>query len=99
MTIISVRTMKRLIFAATICAVILGGGSAPASAAELGPPLVHGTKHVRTSWHYWNWRDRCASAGYYCLYAWHGYVFAYPWDDRAYAYSFYPRRHRHRHKF
>ena len=39
-----------------------------------------------------NWRDRCAYAGYYCLYAWNGYVYHYPFHD--YAYGFYPRRQR-----
>src|SRR5450631_456667 len=92
-TIGSVLTMKRLVFAGVICAAIFGGASAPSSAAELGSVFVPDAKHVRTSWRYWNWRDRCAWAGYYCLYAWHGHVYHYPWDDRGYAY--YPRRQRH----
>ena len=79
--------MKRLVFATVICAAVIGGASAPSTAADLGSGA-----HVRTSWRDWNWRDRCAWAGYYCLYAWHGYVYHYPWDGRAYAY--YPRRHR-----
>src|SRR5271169_4999167 len=85
-TIVSVLTMKRLIFAAAICAIIFGGSSAPSSAADRGPVLVPGAKHVGTSWRYWNWRDRCAWAGYYCLYAWHGYVYHYRWDDLDYGY-------------
>ena len=27
-------------------------------------------------------RERCAEAGYYCLYAEYGFVYAYPFDDR-----------------
>jgi hypothetical protein len=94
-TIVSVLTMKRLVFAAAICAAIFGGTSAPSIAADLGPGLVPVAKHVMTSWRYWSWRDRCAYADHYCLYAWHGYVYHYPWDDRAYAYAYYPRRHRY----
>jgi hypothetical protein len=92
---VSVLTMKRLLLAGAICAAIFGGASAPSSAADLGPALAPNAKHDRTSWRYWNWRDRCAWAGYYCLYAWDGYVYHYPWNDRAYAYAYYPRRHRH----
>ncbi len=88
MTIVSILTMKRLVFATVIWAAIFGGAAAPSTAADLAPGA-----HVRTAWRYWNWRDRCAWAGYYCLYAWHGYVYRYPWDGRAYAY--YPRRHPH----
>jgi hypothetical protein len=94
-TIVSVLTVKRLIFAAAICAAFFGGASAPSSAADLGPVLMPGAKHVMTPWRYWSWRDRCSWAGYYCLYAWHGYVYHYPWDDRANAYAHYTRRHRH----
>ena len=90
-TIVPVATMKRLIFAAAICAATFGGSSVPSNAADLVP----GAQHVRTSWGYLSWRDRCAWAGHYCLYAWHGYVYHYPWDDRAYAYAYYPRRHRY----
>ena len=42
----------------------------------------------------YNWRDRCAYAGYYCLYAYDGYVYHYPFDDRASAYAYRWRRHR-----
>ena len=94
-TIVSVLTVKQLIFAAAICAAIFGGLSAPSSAADRGPVLVRGAKHVSAPSRYWNWRDRCAWAGHYCLYAWHGYVYHYPWDDRANAYAYYTRRHRH----
>ena len=94
-TIASVFTIKRLVFAGIICAAIIGGASAPSSAADLGRVVVPGAKHVRTSLRYWNWRDRCAWAGYYCLYAWDRYVYHYPWDDPAYAYAYYPRRHQH----
>ena len=40
---------------------------------------------------YWNWRDRCAYAGYYCLYAEYGYVYHYPFDDRPVAHARYRR--------
>ena len=63
----------------------------PSQAADLGSDYRHGVRHVRTAWHYSSWRDRCAWAGYYCLYAWDRYIYSYPWDDRPYA-----RRHRHR---
>jgi hypothetical protein len=84
--------MKQLIFVATICTAIFCGASTPLSAADLGPVLTPHVKHIRTSSRYWNWRDRCAWARQYCLYAWGRYVYHYPWDDHAYAY--YPRRHR-----
>ena len=93
LSIASVLTIKRLVFATAICVAIFGGGSAPSIAADHGPVLVPGAKHHMTSWRYSNWRDRCAWAGYYCLYAWHGYVYHYAWNDRAYAYT--PRRNRH----
>src|SRR5262245_39146111 len=47
-----------------------------------------GVKHVRTTLYFSNWRDRCAYAGFYCLYAWDGYVYSYPWDDRPSTYAF-----------
>jgi hypothetical protein len=86
--------MKRLTFTIAICVAIFSGTSIPSSATELWSVLVPNAKHVRTSWHHWNWRDRCAWAGYYCLYAWHGYVFHYSWDDRDYAYGYYLHRYR-----
>jgi len=58
--------------------------------------LRSGAAHVRATWRHWNWRDRCAYAGYYCLYAWDGYVYSYPFDDRPSAYAYSARRHRHR---
>lgn len=85
--------MKRLIFA-TLIAVAAFGTCAPSQAADLGPDGVRRGRHVRATWHYSNWRDRCAYAGFYCLYAYDGYVYHYPFDDRPTAY--YARRHRHR---
>jgi hypothetical protein len=67
---------------------------ADSQAADLGSNFRPGVRHVRTAWHYSSWRDRCAWAGYYCLYAWDGYIYSYPWDDRPSAYA-HARRHRH----
>ena len=89
------RLSTKRIFAAALCAAILGGVSAPASAADLGVHPSWRARHVRVSQAYWNWRDRCAYAGYYCLYAEYGYVYHYPFDDRPVAHSYYSR-HRHR---
>ena len=86
-------TMTQRIFAAVLCAAILGGVSAAANAADLAP-LRGWHRHVRVSEAYWNWRDRCAYAGYYCLYAEYGTVYHYPFDDRPIAYGHYRRRHR-----
>ena len=94
MTMGSRLTMKQRIAAAALGAAILGGVPAPSHAAELGPLLGPGAKHVRISPAYWDWRERCAYAGYYCLYAEYGYVYHYPFDDRPIAYSHYRRRHR-----
>jgi hypothetical protein len=96
--------MKRLILATAIAAAAFGGASIPSAAADLGPGYGEGAEHARTVWHRsanrwshrWNWRDRCAWAGYYCLYAWDGYVYHYPWDDRPSAHAYYSRRHHHR---
>jgi hypothetical protein len=82
-------TMKQQIVTAVCCAAILGGVSAPANAADLR--AAPHAKHVRISHSYGNWRDRCAHAGYYCLYAEYGYVYAYPFDDRPIAHSGYRR--------
>jgi hypothetical protein len=82
--------INRLIFAAAIGAAVLGAASAPSRASDLAP----GVNHVRISARHWNWFDRCAWAGYYCLYAWRGYVYHYPFDDRANAYGYRLRRHR-----
>ena len=87
--------MKRLIFAAAIAAAVAGSLCAPSDAAELGVVRPH-AKHVRTAWQGWNWRDRCAWEGYYCLYAEYGYVYHYPWDDRPVATAYYAHRHHHR---
>ena len=92
MTTRSCLSTKRRIFAAVFCVGILGGVSAPADAADLGPLRGHRVKHVRVSHTYWNWRDRCAYAGYYCLYAEYGYIYAYPFDDRPIAHAYYRRR-------
>ncbi len=94
---VSARTMKRLTLAAVLGAAVLGVAvfGAPASnAAELG--VAPGARHIRHVERYWNWRDRCAYAGYYCLYAEYGFVYAYPFDDRPIASAYYARRHRHR---
>ena len=84
------RTMTQRIATAALGAVILGGVPAAASAADLS--LVPGGRHVRISQADLNWRDRCAYAGYYCLYAEYGYVYHYPFDDRPIAHAGY--RHR-----
>jgi len=73
-------TAKQRIVAAVLCAAIVGDVSTAADAADLR--VVPGARHVRISHLYGNWRDRCAAAGYYCLYAEYGFVYAYPFDDR-----------------
>ena len=83
--------MKRLIFATALAAAACGGVPSHAANLESG---VRPARHVRTVWHGWNWRDRCAWAGHYCLYAEYGYVYHYPFDDRPIAYS--ARRHHRR---
>jgi hypothetical protein len=67
----------------------------PSTAADLGPDYRSGVRHARTTLYYSNWRDRCAYAGFYCLYAWDGYIYSYPWDDRPSTYAY--RRHHRRH--
>lgn len=94
MTIGSRLTTKRLIVATALCAAMLAGGLAASDAAELG--RFPGAKYSGTSRAYGNWRERCAYAGYYCLYAWRGSVYHYRWDDYPYPYAFYPRRTRSR---
>lgn len=94
MTIGSRLTMKQQIFAAALCVAVLGGLSAPSQAADLVLHPRHAVKHVRTTRLYSNWLDRCAYAGYYCLYAEYGYVYHYPFDDRPIAYAH--RRYRYR---
>jgi hypothetical protein len=79
---------RHRLFIAALCAGVLAG-AAPSQAADIygGPRAA--TAHVRTSHiYYGNWRERCAYAGYYCLYAEYGYVYHYPFDDR-------PIAHRH----
>jgi hypothetical protein len=85
---------KQRIFAAALCAAILGGVPAASKAADLGPGYDPGARHVSSSRDYWGWRERCAYAGYYCLYAEYGFVYHYRFDDRPVAYSHYRRRHR-----
>jgi hypothetical protein len=97
MTNVSVVKMKQLILATAIASAAFGSASAPSNAADYAPVVVPGTKHVRTTWYYSDWRDRCAYAGYYCLYAYDGFVYHYPWDDIAYAYG-YARRHHSRYR-
>lgn len=92
--VMRVSITKRVIFAVAIAAAAFGSACVPSQAADLGPGLRSGAGPVRATWRHSNWRDRCAWAGYYCLYAWDGYVYSYPFDDRPYAYS--ARRHRHR---
>jgi len=87
-------TMKRLILATAIAAAV--AGSAPAQAADLGLDGRPHARHARTAWQGWDWRDRCAWAGYYCLYAEYGYVYHYPWDDRPIALAYAARRHHRR---
>ncbi len=83
--------MKRLMVAAALCVAVVAA-AAPARAADLSAvPGVYHVKHHRYVWRS-NWRDRCAYAGYYCLYAEYGYVYHYPFDDRPIAYR--ARRHR-----
>ena len=93
MTTASRRRMPR-ISAAALGVALLGAIPAPASAADLGPLSRPHVRHVRVLHSDWSWRDRCAYAGYYCLYAEYGYVYAYPFDDRPIAHSRYRRVHR-----
>jgi hypothetical protein len=82
-------TLTQRIFAAALCAGLVGGVAAPASAADLR--LGPGWRNKHVTHIYGNWRDRCAYAGYYCLYAEYGFVYAYPFDDRPIAHSRYRR--------
>jgi len=86
-------TVQRSIFAVAIAAAVLSG-TVSSQAADLRPGYRYGGEHFGPTWRFSNWRDRCAWAGYYCLYAWDGYVYHYPFDDRALAYGH--RRYRHR---
>jgi len=91
--------MKKLIFAALISAAAVAGSSIPSAAADLGPLDGGSVRHAHR-WHTWTsratWRDRCAYAGFYCLYAWDGYVYHYPFDDRPSALAYHSRRYRNR---
>ena len=91
---IPVFSLKRLLFTAAIAACAFAPACIPSQAADLGADYRPGVRHVRTAWYFSNWRDRCAYAGNYCLYAWDGYVYHYPWDDRPSAYAYSARRHR-----
>ena len=84
-------TLTQQIIAAALCVAFVGA-AAPASAADLTLQHRWHARHVRVAQAYWDWRDRCAHAGYYCLYAEYGYVYHYPFDDRPIAYAFYRRR-------
>jgi len=83
--------MKKMIAVAGITAALVGSIASPSRSADLAPTIGYDGKHVRYT-RYLDWRDRCAWANHYCLYAWHGYVYHYPYDELAYAYA--PRRHR-----
>jgi hypothetical protein len=87
------RIPGRLIFAAAVAAAAFATTCVSSDAADLGSGV---RRHARAGWHYSNWRDRCAYAGYYCLYAWDGYVYHYPFDDRPPTYAYSARRHRNR---
>ena len=69
------------IFAVALCAAVLAGSPALSHAADLG--VVPGATRVThaKAWRHSTWRDRCAWARHYCLYAWNGYVYHYPWSD------------------
>jgi hypothetical protein len=82
MTRASRLAVQQLTVAAALGAAIAGGVPATADAAELGPGYERGAGYGRTTWPYRNWRERCAYAGHYCLYAEYGYVYHYPFDDR-----------------
>ena len=85
-------TTTSRIAAALLGAAVLGAVSAPLEAAELGLVHRHRVKHVWTSRTYGIWLDRCAHAGYYCLYAEYGFVYHYPFDDRPIAHAYHRRR-------
>jgi hypothetical protein len=89
-------TLTQRIFAAAICAAILGDVPAASNAADLGPGYRVSAEHFRTSQPYWNWLQRCAYAGYYYAYAEFGYVYHYPFDDRPVAHTHYRWRFRKR---
>lgn len=93
-------TASRLIppiVAAGLGAAALAATATPSFAADLslrpGHRVTRVTQvaRVRTVHVYRHWRERCAYAGYYCLYAEYGFVYHYPFDDRPVAYAH--RRH------
>jgi ABC-type sugar transport system substrate-binding protein len=87
---VTVSARTKLMAAALGAALV--AAAAPARAADLEPaPGAYHVKHARYPWRT-GWRDRCAYAGYYCLYAEYHYVYHYPFDDRPGAYR--ARRHR-----
>jgi hypothetical protein len=90
MTVGSRLTNTQRIVMAALCAAVLGV-AAPAHAADLGLTSGRHARHVRISQPDWTWRDRCAYAGYYCLYAEYAYVYHYPFDDRPIAHAYYRR--------
>ena len=85
------------VFATALGGIALAATAAPSFAADLSlRPRAHVVRithvtHVRSVRVYRNWRERCAYAGYYCLYAEYGYVYHYPFDDRPVAEAY--RRH------
>ena len=87
--------MHKFVLSTLVAALAFGTLGMRADAADLGPELGAGSRHIGSTLYGWNWRDRCAWAGYYCLYAWDGYVYRYPWDDRPSALAYHSRRHRH----
>ncbi len=97
MTLRFCASATRRIVIAALGAFLLAGIPAPSSAADLGVIPRH---HVKRVTHVWTsrvrstWRDRCAHAGYYCLYAEYGYVYHYPFDSRPIARAHYRRRYR-----
>lgn len=83
----SLTTPQRM--AAALCCAGLLGLAAPADAADLR--LAPGFRSRHVTYAHGSWRDRCAHAGYYCLYAEYGFVYAYPFDDRPIAHGRYRR--------
>jgi len=84
------RLATKQIFAAALCAAVVGA-AVPANAADLAPLHRSHARHARVTYAAWDWRDRCAYAGYYCLYAEYGTVYHYPFDDRPIAHARYRR--------
>jgi len=78
MTQVSVPNTRRLVFGALIAVCAFGTACIPSQVADLTSDFRSDARHVRAGWHYSSWRDRCAWAGYYCLYAWDGYIYSYP---------------------